>query len=95
MCSIQSEYCFIEDKIFDIYNSDFLQIIKGMGVNTVAGPWIAARFHKRDFPSEFILGDGQRHGNHEFINYKLKKGKKYRAFVRAYTINNVGGFVII
>ena len=64
-----------------------------MAHDPVESPWIAARFDRSNFPSEFVLGDGLQHGDRIYINYKLKKGKKYRAFIRAYTINNVSIYI--
>ncbi|XP_076346267.1 tyrosine-protein phosphatase Lar-like isoform X2 [Tachypleus tridentatus] len=45
------------------------------------GPYIAAKFLRRNMPQNFPLGDGKIYNG--FLNRRLQHGQKYRIFVRA------------
>ena len=51
-------------------------------------PYIAARFIPRRLPSQFELGSGQQEGG--FYNRQLDPDKRYKVFLRAYTVKKVG-----
>ena len=59
-----------------------------MGVDSTRSAWIAAKFGK-DLPKEFRIGDGMKVGTREYVNRPLRKGKKYRVFLRAFTAASV------
>ena len=50
-------------------------------------PYIAARFIPRRLPSQFELGSGQQEGG--FYNRQLDPDKRYKVFLRAYTVKKV------
>lgn len=50
-------------------------------------PYIAARFDPRRLPGQFELGNKRTEGT--FHNRLLDSDKKYRVFLRAYTVTGV------
>ncbi|XP_074601531.1 tyrosine-protein phosphatase Lar isoform X2 [Brevipalpus obovatus] len=45
------------------------------------GPYIAAKFPRREVPDQFLLGDGEKKNG--FLNKRLSRDASYRIFVRA------------